>query len=596
MDIQINKLPLRKGEWLDNVISRVETNTILNKTITGIGATSLEINTPRNSIIIEPNVPVIVCKEQKHHLVFGVYEGITTKMVAKYLNTADGFYKILTTPESFHKVRRAIIKQGMSLYLDFFLLFDECEKVIQDVDYRQKISLPFDDFFKSKNKAMVSATPLLPSDPRFAEQGFRIDKIVPDYDYRKEIILLPTNNVQATLKLVFRKLKHDERACIFFNSTNGIEEIIRLFELQETSNVYCGTESKDKLISHKLKNVADQLTTTDGITVLNRFNFFTSRFYSAVDIDLPDKPVVILLTEVFSTPHSMIDPTTEAIQIAGRFRNGISKLIHITNYNPKLEHKTADVLSAYLEGQHKVYSEFQAMRQRMSGTGELHILKQAMECVDYSRFILPNGSKNYFMYDNAFIDEYVKSVYMQPRFIKAAYRNSKAFIVNYKYINSAISDSDRKTITDKLLSEENLNKLFFKFLKKHIRLNNDYDKEYLDSISESYKLLLEAYDLLGEKKLLEIGFRNDNLRKAVSEKKVSDRKRSIGVVTAIARAFRENSWYSTNEINRKLTQIYNMFSIETNRRGMAQEIKLYFDAEPRNRIRNRGWFLRKMFV
>lgn len=43
------------------------------------------------------------------------------------------------------------------VYEDYFLLFDECEKAIQDVGYRGDIYLPVEDFFKFNGKAMVSA-------------------------------------------------------------------------------------------------------------------------------------------------------------------------------------------------------------------------------------------------------------------------------------------------------------------------------------------------------------------------------------------------------------------------------------------------------
>ena len=59
---------------------RIKTNTILCKTLTGLGATHSEIKAHRHSIIIEPNRPVIVgkCKdpEHKHDNLFGVYHGI----------------------------------------------------------------------------------------------------------------------------------------------------------------------------------------------------------------------------------------------------------------------------------------------------------------------------------------------------------------------------------------------------------------------------------------------------------------------------------------------------------------------------------------
>ena len=86
------------------------------------------------------------------------------------------------------------------VYKDYFLLFDECEKAIQDVGYRGDIYLPVEDFFKFENKAMVSATPIVPSDPRFEENGFKILKLVPTYDSRIELTLCTTNNTVAVMR------------------------------------------------------------------------------------------------------------------------------------------------------------------------------------------------------------------------------------------------------------------------------------------------------------------------------------------------------------------------------------------------------------
>ena len=60
------ELKINKGQWLSDVLPMIPSNVILNKTITGCGATTLEINAPRNSIIIEPNVPVIIGKKARH--------------------------------------------------------------------------------------------------------------------------------------------------------------------------------------------------------------------------------------------------------------------------------------------------------------------------------------------------------------------------------------------------------------------------------------------------------------------------------------------------------------------------------------------------
>lgn len=235
---------------MGEVLPQIETNTIINKTICGCGATTLELNAPRHSIIIEPNLPVILGKKAKHDFLLGVHEGVTARHVEKYLydNQNDGYYKIMTTPESFGKVRRAIRNVHMNLHKDFFLLFDECEKTTQDIGYRKSIILPIYDFFRSENKAMVSATPLVMEDPRFEEQGFRSIKIVPTYDYLQNLTLVPTNNVFTTLRKYLTELGEDETVCFFHNSTNSIDKLIEHLDIKKKSNIYCSTESKEKLI------------------------------------------------------------------------------------------------------------------------------------------------------------------------------------------------------------------------------------------------------------------------------------------------------------------------------------------------------------
>ena len=81
----------------------VPPKSIIDKTIPAVGATYCEItNTARNSIIIEPNVPVIQGKEQKHPDILGIYKGVKDKKIIDYLGRTDIAQKILTTPENNH--------------------------------------------------------------------------------------------------------------------------------------------------------------------------------------------------------------------------------------------------------------------------------------------------------------------------------------------------------------------------------------------------------------------------------------------------------------------------------------------------------------
>ena len=83
--LKINKNENGKIQYLTEVLPEIPTNTILYKTLTGLGATYGELKADRNSIIIEPNVPVIIgkCKDPKHKAdnLFGVYERVYTEDV-----------------------------------------------------------------------------------------------------------------------------------------------------------------------------------------------------------------------------------------------------------------------------------------------------------------------------------------------------------------------------------------------------------------------------------------------------------------------------------------------------------------------------------
>ena len=106
-------LEIHKNEWLTDALIRggygnmIPSNIILDKTLTGVGATHCELYAHRHSIIIEPNVPVIQCKIENEDLnLLGVYSGKSRNMIKTYLkNNGIPYKKILTTPESFYKVR-----------------------------------------------------------------------------------------------------------------------------------------------------------------------------------------------------------------------------------------------------------------------------------------------------------------------------------------------------------------------------------------------------------------------------------------------------------------------------------------------------------
>jgi len=234
--MQIIDIPIQQGQWLSDALraqgySNIPTNVILKKTLPGLGATHGEIKARRHSIIIEPNVPVILGKTKGKSELLAVWEDRTTAEIKDYLKDRTIQYKkLLTTPEGFKKIKDVCAARDLEIdiYNFFFCLFDECEKIVQDIDYRTSISQPINDFFLFANKAFVSATPIKMAHPEFTNQGFKIFKVRPQYNYKKDIDLIITDNyeMEVLLKIKEFNTNNSNCVCVFLNKTDSIDKIV----------------------------------------------------------------------------------------------------------------------------------------------------------------------------------------------------------------------------------------------------------------------------------------------------------------------------------------------------------------------------------
>lgn len=571
----VRDVKIDKGSWLSDVMKEIPTNTILNKVMTGCGATTLEINAARHSIIIEPNVPVIIGKKAQHDFLFAVYEGTTRDDVKAYLaGEEDGYRKIITTPEGFDKkVLPAMYELGIPIYEEYFLLFDECEKPIQDVGYRGDIYLPVEDFFKFKGKAMVSATPIIPSDPRFEEQGFEMLRIVPSFDFCKDLTVVITNNtVRVLRKLLDRYHKAEEKVCIFFNSTDTTLSLIQTLKLQGRCKVFCSEKSVRKLKREGFSDVSDNLTE------LAEINFFTSRFYSAVDIKLDYQPNVIILTDVYHAPYSMIDPQTEVVQAIGRFRNGVAQTYHITNTSSKLESLPRETLYQQLESQEAIYNKVAAIP--TENEIEKEALLGAIDGMDYKRFVTREGKRNYFMWDNAWEDEKIRAYYKYPSMVKAAYKDAPFHAKIGKY-NVDITDEDRlRREQAGLKSTSSLWRETMGQLTKLQEANPDAEPSYmLDELGEEYSTMVKAFMTLGAKRIEALGYDRRKIEAALGNIEENRLLTSEKMQQAVYGRFHTEDIVPVNEVNAFMRQLITDNGIPFEGRVDRKVIGLFFELE-----------------
>ena len=142
---------------------------LMDKSITGLGATTLEMKAKRHSIIVTPTKNLAYNKyskdKEKYFYVGSSIGNIKTNIgpgdVEKYLKDKTIIYKkLFVVADSLVKVIGALERLQINYKDDYFILIDEIDKFVKDSDYREKLEIAFDYYktFNKKNRAMITAT------------------------------------------------------------------------------------------------------------------------------------------------------------------------------------------------------------------------------------------------------------------------------------------------------------------------------------------------------------------------------------------------------------------------------------------------------
>ena len=585
-----------KVQHLSDIYPVIETNTILNKTITGIGATYSEIKAPRHSIIIEPTRPVIYGKthdpKHKSDNLMGVYQGVTSDEVTDYIETSlrqGKWIKILTTPESFRKVQDAFEGLNIDIRFDgYFLLFDEIQKSVKDCDYRSDITLPMDLFFECKDKAVVSATPPTQyADTRFND--FQMVKLVPDYDYQMDLQLYTTNNVLQSTRELLESLASDERPVFFFvNSTDMIFSLMKQLGVKDESAVFCSEKSVDKLKSFKFRNAYEEWKESKKA----RYNWMTSRFYSALDIELQKSPNVVMLTDCYTAEYTMIDPYMDAVQIVGRFRNGVNRIYHISNFDKRNPIKSREQIDESFRAQKFVYEYMGTMAYSASTATQREEFQRAQATIPFTRFLNEDNKVDPYKVDNYIDEETVKVTYNNYSRVLQAYQECGYFNVTRIPQYYKFGDYERLMIESKAASIREKRKEIVAQLEQLGVCETELECQFKRDLEFADSLIVKAYDLLGKEEIERLNYSVTRIREAVLLKEHQVKAHATDAIQLINTFFYPQKWYSAKTIKEKIKEIFAELNIPTTKAVTSHTINEYFEArELKKRVGGRGYFL-----
>lgn len=94
----------KSAQFLSEVINEIPSQCLLNKGVTGCGGTTLEIQSKRDSIILVPNINLVLNKTKAHRSLIGVYGEVLKYQFDNAFKKQRSYKKIIATYDSLPKL------------------------------------------------------------------------------------------------------------------------------------------------------------------------------------------------------------------------------------------------------------------------------------------------------------------------------------------------------------------------------------------------------------------------------------------------------------------------------------------------------------
>jgi len=432
---------------------------LIKKNRTGIGATTLELESPRNSIVVVPTKALAITKAKKSKIegtekykylyVAGDSSNAGFPSVRDYLSDNSIEYKkFIVVADSLPKVLREIGEQD---YPSYFLMVDEIDSYQYDSNYRDSLEDVIDYYFKfPKNKrCLVSATVGKFSNKKIEEEP--VINVNFNNPQPRIINLLHTNNIiETSANKIFeiRQEYPDDKILIAYNSVKGgilyiIEKLREKLDEQheEYSNeqiaeflknecsILCGKNSK--------RYVEGYYSDIEGELLPKKINFMTCAYF--VGIDISERFHLISIADS-SIPFTLLSED-KFLQIAGRCRDSdglLSETIIYQSmqelYQPMQIDNVLDLISdSELEEEIKrdafLLANYANILPEIAETFPL--LQKEQSKANFDDIIIKNSKKGY--YGTVEVKLVRKDI---DGFIQPAYLNIDNIIIQHNLLNN----------------------------------------------------------------------------------------------------------------------------------------------------------------
>lgn len=553
-------------EWIEQIPELEKgllENCILDKGVTGCGATTFAIENHRPTLIAAPTVNLIKNKMQAHPDLLGVYGDVSNREIADYLKTHDR-WKIMATYDA---IPRVVDVAGAEIYSKAFLLVDEYHRLLFDYSFRHSaIAGLLEQAPRFTSKTFLSATPI--------EQEFLLDElqgipqvkiIWPQAEPMQVRLWEETSPLAAVVALCRNAIAQqvDFNLHFFVNSVKFIGKVIRHAKLTpDQVKIVCSTsgESYDR---NKEKIEGFPISTPNSQPC--KINFYTSTCFEGCD--LFDKVGRTYIVSDGTATHSMLDVSTTIRQIAGRIRD--------TQYK-----EITHIYSKSRYGRDVSYAQFKASTEQEIDKAERFLKWYATADEDIRHTIY--SDMKFINTETMTLDRNRLNLeLLNFRNWQEIYADGRNLITEYQRNGNEITSTDKHNIRISKLETNGKAKIPFKELfDRYAELQADDNKFSLgcftaDLIVRRNPLVRESYEKLGAERVRELNYNQTQIKRELL--KYEKAELAYKVVQCIKNDLPQQTALPARIVKAKLQQIYD--DLEIKQRAKASDIAEWYDID-----------------
>lgn len=548
---------------------------ILNKGVTGCGATSVAIEDEHKTIICSPRINLIKNKVGQHKGLFGVFGDVKNDEIMAYLEKAET-PKIMVTYDSMPRLAKLINDK-----YDWRVVVDEYQYLLIDSGFRSDKAIALLDVVNEFDYVTyLSATPIADKYIQKMEQfedvpytelvwGNRVEKIFVE----RVVSAKPIDNA---IKIV-RNYQNgnfpsegeavSKECVIFLNSVTNIANIVRQTKLppEDVNIIVADTEENRKLVRQIDEGFDIGSIPLEG-EPHKMFTFCTSTAFAGCDFYSTCASTFVISDN--KKVHTSIDIATELAQIAGRQRlacNPFRKTI-VFIYNVDIGESNADVYKEAIEQKLEKSIKMAEWKNGAPDYFKKDVIKETSEMQNIKKY-----SESYVRYDEksdsftvnrwAYLNE-LFAYDVQHENYQDSIRVKRQLEESGFGIKGEEKRSDYKEQLKCILVKEGFADRMKRYCElRQLKETNPY---YLaDEIMErQYEGLKLYYDRLGYDRIKALGYKEKDLKNELERSYYEN---------DIKQKFRETfivgERMSTEDIKRTMTEIYANYGIK--KKGVA---------------------------